>query len=84
VGPDVAPALAAFSSSPSGLPPGAGNEADQAKKAEADEPKEVAEVKLIGRDRLAVANRHAAAVRRDDDGDQVLARVLLTHDLPPG
>jgi hypothetical protein len=42
VGPDVVPSLAAFSSSPSGLPPGAGNEADQAKKAEADESKEVA------------------------------------------
>jgi hypothetical protein len=84
VGPDAAPSLAAVSSSPSGLPPGAGNEADQAKKAEADEPKEVAKGELIGGDRLAVANRHAAAIRRDDDGNQVLARVLLTHDLPPG
>jgi hypothetical protein len=84
VGPDAAPSLAAVSSSPSGLPPGAGNKADQAQKAEADESKQVADGGLIGGDRLVVANRDAAAVRRHDDGDQILARVLVTHDLPPG
>ena len=80
VGPDVVPSLAAFSSSPSGLPPGAGNEADQAKKAEADESEEVADGEVIGGERVVVADRHAAAIRRDDDGDQILARVPLTHD----
>jgi hypothetical protein len=84
VGLDGLPSLAAFSSSPSGLPPGAGNEADQAKKAEADEPKQVAKGEVVSGDRLLVPNRHATAVRRDDDGDQVLARVLRTHDLSPG
>ena len=84
MGLDVVPSLAAFSSSPSGLPPGAGNEADQAKKAESDESKQVAKREIVSGDRLLVANRHAAAIRRHGDGDQVLARVLRTHDLSPG
>src|SRR3989304_10315055 len=41
LGPDVVPSLAAFPSSPTGLPPGAGNEADKAEKAKAQEPEEV-------------------------------------------
>ena len=83
MGPDAVPSLAAVSSSPSGLPPGAGNEADQAKKAKADESKEIAHREPISGDRLVVADRHAATVRRDDDGDQILARVVLTHDPSP-
>src|SRR3989337_2723482 len=93
LGPDVVPSLAAFPSSPTGLPPGAGNEADKAEKAKSDEPEEVEGSEggkgggggeVAGGDRGAEAHGHVPTVRRDDDGDELAALVRQVHASSPG
>jgi hypothetical protein len=80
----VAPLLAAFPSSPTGLSPGAGNEAEKAEEADADLSNEVEKGKIADRKELALANGDAPAVRRHHDGDELTALVRMVHDASSG
>jgi len=83
LGPDVAPLLAAFPSSPTGLLPGAGNEAGKAQKADADQSKKVEEKlgkgELAGRGQRALDDVDAPTVRRHGDGDEFASFIPVAH-----